>query len=351
MHVGILTGGGDCPGLNAVIRAVTLALLADGARVTGIERGFLGLVEHRVRPLDHAAVAGILAEGGTILGTHNKADPFHWFAAGGADVSADTIAFVRSIGLDALVAIGGDGTMSIADRFCRLGLPVVGVPKTIDNDIALNDRSFGFDSAVAVVAEALDRLATTARSHGRVMIAETMGRYAGWIALEGGLAGGADVILVPERPFSLQAVAARCRANEAEGGCTLICIAEGAHIDGGTMVVQRTLADSPDPIRLGGIGQWLMQALQPLVQSEVRATLLGHVQRGWTPTPFDRVLATRFGVHAAALVKAGRFGRMVALHGDHCDSVPIADVAGRNRTVPPDHELMRAAEAVGVLLG
>jgi phosphofructokinase-like protein len=351
MHVGILTGGGDCPGLNAVIRAVTLALLADGARVTGIERGFLGLVEHRVRPLDRAAVAGILAEGGTILGTHNKADPFHWFAAGGADVSSEAMAFVRSIGLDALVAIGGDGTMGIADRFCRLGLPVVGVPKTIDNDIALNDRSFGFDSAVAVVAEALDRLATTARSHGRVMIAETMGRYAGWIALEGGLAGGADVILVPERPFSLEAVAARCRANEAEGGCTLICIAEGAHVQGGTMVVQRKLADSPDPIRLGGVGQWLMQALQPLVQSEVRATLLGHVQRGGTPTPFDRVLATRFGVHAAALVRAGRFGRMVALQGDHCDSVPIADVAGRNRTVPLDHELMRAAEAVGVLLG
>ena len=351
MHIGILTGGGDCPGLNAVIRAVTLALLADGARVTGIERGFLGLVEHRVRPLDAAAVAGILAEGGTILGTHNKANPFEWFGAGGADVSGEVMAYVRALGLDALVAIGGDGTMSIAQRFCALGLPVVGVPKTIDNDIALNERSFGFDSAVAVVAEALDRLATTARSHGRVMIAETMGRYAGWIALEGGLAGGADVILIPEQPFDVDAVAARCRANEDAGGCTLVCIAEGAHARGGAMTVRAHVADSPDPIRLGGVGHWLQQALQPRVRSEVRTTLLGHVQRGGTPTPYDRVLATRFGVHAAKLVEARRFGRMVVLQGGVCASVPIADVANRNRTVPPDDELLRAARAIGISLG
>jgi 6-phosphofructokinase 1 len=351
LHVGLLTGGGDCPGLNAVIRAVTLALLQDGARVTGIERGFLGLVERRSRPLDAAAVGGILAEGGTILGTHNKADPFHWFGAGGADLSADAMAYGHELGLDALVAIGGDGTMSIAHRFERLGLPVVGVPKTIDNDIAHNERSFGFDSAVAVVAEALDRLATTARSHGRVMIAETMGRYAGWIALEGGLAGGADVILIPEQPFSVEAVAARCRANEAAGGCTLICIAEGAAAAGGSMTVQRTLADSPDPVRLGGVGHWLQQQLQPRVDSEVRTTLLGHVQRGGTPTAFDRVLATRFGVAAARLVQQGRFGHMVALQGSSCTAVPIADVANRNRTVPSDHELWRAAQAIGICLG
>ena len=351
MHIGLLTGGGDCPGLNAVIRAVTLALLQDGARVTGIERGFFGLVERRVRALDRAAVHGILAEGGTILGTHNKADPFHWFGAGGADVSAPVMAFVQELGLDALVAIGGDGTMSIAHRFQQLGLPVVGVPKTIDNDIAHNDRSFGFDSAVAVVAEALDRLATTARSHGRVMIAETMGRYAGWIALEGGLAGGADVILIPEQPFSVEAVAARCRANEQVGGCTLICIAEGAAAAGGSMTVQRTVADSPDPLRLGGVGQWLQQALQPLVASEVRTTLLGHVQRGGTPTAFDRVLATRFGVAAARLVQQGCFGHMVALQGSDCTAVPIADVADRNRRVPPEHELWRAARAIGVSMG
>lgn len=351
LHVGVLTGGGDCPGLNAVIRAVTLALLQGGARVTGIERGFLGLVERRVRALDAAAVAGILAEGGTILGTHNQANPFAWYGAGGADVSAQAMANARALGLDALVAIGGDGTMSIAHRFEPLGLAIVGVPKTIDNDIAHNDRSFGFDSAVAVVAEALDRLATTARSHGRVMIAETMGRYAGWIALEGGLAGGADVILIPEQPFSVEAVAERCRANERAGGCTLICIAEGAAAVGEPVTVAQTIAGSHDPLRLGGVGHWLQQRLQPLLASEVRTTLLGHVQRGGTPTAFDRVLATRFGVAAARLVQQRRYGHMVALQGADCVAVPIADVADRSRRVPPDHELWRAARAVGVAMG
>ena len=352
MHVGILTGGGDCPGLNAVIRAVTLSLIDKGsARITGVERGFLGLLTRGTRPLGSADVAGILAEGGTILGTHNRCDPFHYFGAGGADVSAEAMAYVREIGLDALVAIGGDGTMAIADKFGRLGLPVVGVPKTIDNDIFHNDRSFGFDSAVAVVAEALDRLATTARSHGRVMIAETMGRYAGWIALEGGIAGGADAILLPELPFNVEAVAALVREREAQGGCTLICIAEGAVARGGSMTVQATIADSPDPLRLGGVGQWLQHQLQPLVESEVRTTLLGHVQRGGAPTAFDRVLATRFGYEAAQLVEQGRFGRMVALQGDSTTSVPIADVAGRNRLVPVDHPLLHAARGIGIVLG
>ena len=352
MHIAILTGGGDCPGLNAVIRAVTLALINEcGARVTGIERGFLGLLNHGCRPLDATAVRGILAEGGTILGTHNKCDPFHYFGAGGADCSADAMAFVRHLGLDALVAIGGDGTMAISHRFQALGLPVVGVPKTIDNDLPGTDRCFGFDSAVAIVAEALDRLSTTARSHGRVMIAETMGRYAGWIALEGGMAGGADVILIPEIPFSVEAVAACCRSREQRGLATLICVAEGACAQGQGLSVQSTLADSPDPLRLGGVGQWLQQQLQPLLQSEVRTTLLGHVQRGGSPTAFDRVLATRFGYHAAQCVEAGRFGRMVALQGDTCTSVPIVEVAGRCRHVPGDHELVRAARGLGVGLG
>ena len=351
MHIGVLTGGGDCPGLNAVIRAVTLALHRDGVRVTGIERGFLGLVDRLVRPLDDAAVRGILAEGGTILGTHNRCDPFHHFGAGGADVSDQVMAYVAELGLDALVAIGGDGTMAIADGFVRKGLPVVGVPKTIDNDIAHNERSFGFDSAVAVVAEALDRLATTARSHGRVMIAETMGRYAGWIALEGGLAGGADLILIPEQPFDIEAVAARCREREAGRGWTLVCIAEGAHAAGQGMTVRARLADSPDPVRLGGVGQWLQHELAQRLDSEVRTTLLGHVQRGGTPTAYDRVLATRFGIAAAQLVREGHFGRMVALQDGRCTSVPIGDVAGINRTVPADDELLRAAAALGVLAG
>jgi 6-phosphofructokinase 1 len=241
--------------------------------------------------------------------------------------------------------------MEIANRFIALGLPVVGVPKTIDNDIVLTERSFGFDSAVAVVSESLDRLATTARSHGRVMIVETMGRYAGWIALEGGTAGGADVILLPELPFSVDAVAAVCRAREQRGQATLICIAEGACAVGEALTVQSTLPGSPDPLRLGGVGAWLQQRLQPLVASEVRSLQLGHLQRGGSPTPFDRVLATRFGYHAAQLLKAGRFGRMVALQGDACTSVAIADVAGRNRRVPPAHELVQAARGLGVSLG
>ena len=352
MHIGILTGGGDCPGLNAVIRAVTLALVNEcGARVTGIERGFLGLLTRQVRPLDARAVEGILAQGGTILGTHNKCDPFHYFGAGGADCSAQAVAFARELGLDGLVVIGGDGTMSIAHRFEPLGLPVVGVPKTIDNDLEHTDRTFGFDSAVAVVAEALDRLETTARSHGRVMIAETMGRYAGWIALEGGMAGGADVVLLPELPFSVDAVAEVCRAREARDGYTLVCIAEGARAIGHDLTVQARLADSPDPIRLGGVGQWLQQQLQPRLSSEVRTTLLGHVQRGGSPTPFDRVLATRFGYHAAQLVERGEWGRMVTLAGSDCASVPLSAVAGRNRCVPLDHPLLRAARGLGVSLG
>ena len=352
MHVGILTGGGDCPGLNAVIRAVTLALVQDGAnRVTGIERGFLGLLTKQVRPLDAHAVEGLLAQGGTVLGTHNRCDPFHYFGAGGADCSAPALDYARELGLDALVVIGGDGTMVIANRFAERGLPVVGVPKTIDNDLEHTDRTFGFDSAVAVVAEALDRLETTARSHGRVMIAETMGRYAGWIALEGGLAGGADVILLPELPVDVEAVAAFCRQREAGPGYTLICIAEGARLQGHGLVVREALADSPDPLRLGGVGHVLQQALSQRLHSEVRATLLGHVQRGGSPTAFDRVLATRFGCHAAELLHEGRFGRMVTLRGDRIDSAPLADVAGRTRTVPPDHELVRTARSTGVMLG
>jgi 6-phosphofructokinase 1 len=352
MHIGILTGGGDCPGLNAVIRAVSLALINEcGAKVSGIRQGFLGLIEKQTLDLDRSVVSGILAQGGTILGTHNRCDPFHYFAAGGADVSAQLLAYVAELQLDAVVVIGGDGTMAIAERLSRLGLPVVGVPKTIDNDLPLTERSFGFDSAVAVVAEALDRLATTARSHGRVMIAETMGRYAGWIALEGGIAGAADVILLPELPYELEAVAEFCRAREAEPGYTLICIAEGAHPRDAGMVVHQTLKDSPDPLRLGGVGAVLAHQLQERLGSEVRSTLLGHVQRGGTPTAFDRILSTQFGSYAAQLVKQGRFGRMVALQAGALTDVSLAEVAGGNRRVPLDHPLLQAARGLGLSLG
>ncbi|MDT8998118.1 ATP-dependent 6-phosphofructokinase [Paucibacter sp. APW11] len=354
MHIGILTGGGDCPGLNAVIRAVTLALIEGcGARVTGIERGFLGLLEDKCRPLDAQTVRGLVAEGGTVLGTHNRADPFHYFGAGGSDCSGRALDFLGRHSIDALVAIGGDGTMTIAERFARLGVPVIGVPKTIDNDLACNERSFGFDSAVAVVSEALGRLETTARSHGRVMIVETMGRYAGWIALEGGLAGGADAILLPEHPYQPETLAAFCRRRLAEQGYALICLAEGAHAIGAELTVQQHIEASPDPLRLGGVSQLLLRQLEGQLgaEVEVRHTLLGHVQRGGSPTAFDRVLATRFGVAAASLVMRKQFGRMVALQGDRCVDVGLADVAGRNRLVPQDHELMLAARDLGVCLG
>jgi ATP-dependent phosphofructokinase / diphosphate-dependent phosphofructokinase len=352
MRVGILTGGGDCPGLNAVIRAVTKSLVRQcGAEVIGIEQGFLGLIERRVRPLDLRAVAGIVATGGTILGTHNRANPFGHFGAGGADVSDAVVAYVHELGLDAIVVIGGDGSMAISHRLSLKGVPIVGCPKTIDNDLEHTDRSFGFDTAVAIVVDALERLQTTGQSHGRVMICETMGRYAGWIALAAGVAGGADIILIPELPYDLDEVLRVCREREARQRFTVIAIAEGAMPRGGRMTVQQTIADSPDPIRLGGVGNALRAALQPHLDCEVRTTILGHVQRGGPPTAFDRVLATQYGHAAARLVGEGRFNRMVVLRGVEIDSVPLAEVAGRNRCVPHDHALLRAARDTGIGLG
>ena len=357
MHIGILTGGGDCPGLNAVIRAATLSLLQSGVRVTGIERGFYGLMRQRLRPLRPADVDQIIDQGGTILGTHNRADPFHDVEREGADVSGEVLAFARTSGLDAVLAVGGDGTMAIASRLHALGLPMLGIPKTIDNDLLLTERTFGFDSAVAVVSEAIGRLRTTARAHGRVMIVETMGRYAGWIALEGGLAGGADAILIPELPFDPEAVLRFCQSRERglleragqEG--TIVCIAEGCRPLGGQMTIARHLPDSPDPLRLGGVAEVLRQLLEPGLRCEVRTTLLGHVQRGGTPTAFDRVLATRFGHAAARLALQGRFGRMVALQADRCVDVALEAVAAGTRHVPADHDLVSAARGLGVCLG
>ena len=349
MRIGILTGGGDCPGLNAVIRAVAKSLLRQcGAQVIGIEDGFGGLMADtpRVRALTWESVSGILMRGGTILGTSNRANPLR--------SEADTervLAHARALGLQALVVIGGDGSMAIAHGLAQRGLPIVGVPKTIDNDIVGCERSFGFDTAVATVTEAIERLQTTAQSHSRVMIVETMGRYAGWIALEAGLAGAADVILLPEIDFDLDAVAAVCRARERRQRYTIICIGEGAKPLGGERVVQQRIVDSPDPIRLGGVAHVLREQLQSRLDSEVRATVLGHVQRGGSPTPFDRVLATQFGNEAAQLIMQGQFNRMVTLHGGRLGHVALADVVHGTRTVPLDHPLLRAARQIGVSLG
>ncbi len=347
MRIGVLTGGGDCPGLNAVIRAVTKSLLRQcGAEVIGIEDGFAGLMENRTRALDWRSVSGILFSGGTILGTSNRANPL-----ASAEATAATLANARTLRLDAVVAVGGDGTMAIAHGLAQQGLPMVGVPKTIDNDIEGCEQSFGFDTAVATVTEALERVQTTGQSHGRIMIVETMGRYAGWIALEAGVAGAADVILLPEIDYDPEAVLAVCREREQRQRFTVICIGEGAKPRGGALTVERRVADSADPIRLGGVGHVLREWLQPRLQSEVRATVLGHVQRGGAPTPFDRVLATQFGNHAAQLVARGTFNRMVTLAEGRLGSVPIGQVAGQNRRVPLNHPLLVAARQIGVSFG
>ncbi len=353
LRVGLLTGGGDCPGLNAVIRAVAKSLIIQhDAEVIGFEDGFQGLIEKRMRPLEYRDVSGILTIGGTILGTSNKANPFNYYKRGDADVSAQIISFVQTLGLDAVVVIGGDGTMSISNKLQAMGINIVGIPKTIDNDLMGTDRTFGFDSAVAIATEAIDRLHTTAQSHNRVMILETMGRYAGWIALYAGVAGGADVILIPEFEYDIEEIVRVCKERESGGQkFTIIAVAEGSKPKGGTMVVKDLVSDSPDPIRLGGIGQVLENQLETHLRSEIRTTILGHTQRGGTPTAFDRNLASAFGAYAAAMVADGKFGYMVALQKNKLTSVPLVEVAERVRTVPADAAMISTALAVGTSMG
>jgi len=357
--VGILTGGGDCPGLNAVIRAVAKSLIFEhGIQVVGILDGFQGLLEEKARELSSWDVSGILAVGGTILGTTNAADPFQYpvKVEGGKvekrDCSDRAIQNAGALGLDCLVAIGGDGTMSIAHRLGELGLPVVGVPKTIDNDLAETDYTFGFHSAVTVITEAIDRLHTTAYSHSRVMLVETMGRYAGWLALTGGLAGGGDVLLIPEIPYSLEKVCEVCQGRLRDGKrFTIIVVAEGAKEKGGDWVVQERNASRTDPIRLGGVARVLARDITEKTGLETRETILGHLQRGGSPTPFDRVLATCFGVEAARLVASGMYGRMSCLQKGEITSVPISQAVARLKTVPPDHNLVKTARSVGTSFG
>ncbi len=353
LRVGVLTGGGDCPGLNAVIRAVTKCLiLQHDAEVIGIEDGYEGLIEQRAQPLSYRDVSGILTRGGTILGTSNKANPFAYYKRGNADVSAEIRKYYRSIGLDAVVVIGGDGTMSAASGLAQMGLNMVGVPKTIDNDLVSTERTFGFDTAVSIVTEAIDRLHTTAQSHDRVMIVETMGRYAGWIALYAGVAGGADVLLIPEIEYDIDEIARVCRERESGGQhFTIVTVAEGARPQEGELTVERLIEESPDPVRLGGVGKVLEAELSRRVNSEVRTTILGHMQRGGTPTAYDRNLATAFGTYAASMIADGHFGRMVALQQNRLTSVPFEEIANKTRTVPLDHPMIAAALAVGTSFG
>ncbi len=359
-RIGVLTGGGDCPGLNAVVRAVVKsAITRYDLEVYGIEDGFLGLIQNRIHPLTFGDVSNILDRGGTILGTSNTADPARHRVGTNpdgspqiADVTDRVIEHVELRGLEAIVCIGGDGTMSGASRMIKRGLRFVGVPKTIDNDLQHCDVTFGFDTAVSTASEALDRIRTTAASHHRVMLVEMMGRYAGWITLHAGAASGADIILIPEIEYDLEAICQLCRDRSRSGKAyTLVAVAEGAKPKGGKMVVDRVVHESPEPIRLGGVSEVLCEQISECTGIEGRATILGHVQRGGKPTAHDRVLATRFGHAAIELVIRGEFNRMVAIQKGQMTSVPIDSVADQQRLIPPDHPLVKACRAVGVSFG
>ncbi|MFA6584379.1 MAG: ATP-dependent 6-phosphofructokinase [Elusimicrobiaceae bacterium] len=356
--IGILTGGGDCPGLNAVVRAAAKTALRLGWKVIGFQDGYAGLVENRYLNLDDNAVSGILTRGGTILGTSNIANPFAYtippFGSPEkpADMSEKTRTVVKEHGLDALIAIGGDGTLSIGLKLSEIGLPVVGVPKTIDNDLAATDVTFGFDSALAVATDAVDKLHTTAESHHRVMILETMGRYAGWIALRSGIAGGGDVILLPEIPYTDEEVCKAIQRRVRRGKhFSIVVVAEGAVHEGGELTVRETVKGSPDPLRLGGIGYKVAQAIETGCGASTRVVVLGHLQRGGTPTAHDRWLASRFGHHAVELISQGKTGHMVSLNGTEITAVPIADAVKKLRRVSPDSSEVRLASATGVSFG
>jgi 6-phosphofructokinase 1 len=358
-RLGIITGGGDCPGLNAVIRAVAKAAMQEcGLGVIGIEDGFEGLIEGRMHEISNKEVSGILSLGGTILGTSNKGDPFHYpvESLDGkieiVDESARVVHNYKRWGLSGLIAIGGDGTMHICAKLIELGLNIVGVPKTIDNDLYATDLTFGYDSALFVATEAIDRLHTTASSHHRVMVIEVMGRYAGWIALGAGLAGGADIILIPEIPFKWESIYRKVRERSLHGKrFSIVCVAEGARPVDGEVIIKEIDVKRTDTRRLGGIGDLVGHKISRDTGLETRVTVLGHLQRGGSPTPFDRNLSTKFGVKACELANAGKFGVMVALQGNKIVPVPVTEAIKKQRLVPPDCEEVRAARAVGTSFG
>jgi len=357
-RIGVMTAGGDCPGLNAVIRAVTKPALSKfNLEVLGIEDGFQGLIENRMRQLDNESVSNILTTGGTILGTNNKCDP-HRYAVdvNGViefrDVTGQCLENIARNKLDALVVIGGDGSMSIASRFARLGLNCIGVPKTIDNDLWGTDVTFGFATAVSIATESLDRVHTTAASHHRIIVVEVMGRNAGWIALHAGMASGSDVILIPEIPYDFNTVCDFVLSRSKRGKrFSIVCVSEGAKPAGGNVVISRVDPTSADPVRLGGIGPKVANDIEAATGIETRAITLGHVQRGGTPVASDRVLATEFGNKAIELLDEGARGKLVVMKGQTVMHIPIEETEGKQRLVPIDHPLVRAARNVGTCFG
>lgn len=353
--IGVLTGGGDAPGLNAVIRAVVKASFNSGVEVLGLEDSFDGLIyPEKSRLLTPRDVTGILRLGGTILGTVNRGDPFAepiTTPEGTFDYADRVMEMFQKAGLDALVCIGGDGTLAISYEFYKKGIPLVGVPKTIDNDIVGTTSCFGFDTAVSFATEAIDRLHTTAEAHRRIIVVEVMGRYAGWIALHGGVAGGADVILIPEIPYDLDKVAECIRARDRWGArFSIVVVAEGARPkDGQRSILEAARGGNAE--RLGGAGMACAKELEHRAGKETRYVVLGHLQRGGAPTAFDRTLATRFGGKAVDMLLHGQFGKMVANHPPDLVPVPLRDVVGKIKTVPLDNDLLLTARALGVSFG
>lgn len=359
-RIGVLTGGGDCPGLNAVIRAVTKsAIYRYGWRVFGIEDGFLGLIEDRIGELSSLHVSGILTRGGTILGTNNRANPRRYYVGddeAGAprfiDATDRCLRTIEKHALDAVIVIGGDGTMSCAAPLVEQGVNCIGVPKTIDNDLVGTDITFGFMTAYSTASLALDRLHSTAASHHRVMVCELMGRNAGWLTLHAGISAGADVILIPEIPFDIDLVCEFVKSRTHRGrGFSIVACSEGAVAVGGSAVVREYDERSPDPVRLGGIGATVGDAIEDRTGIETRTTVLGHVQRGGPPVAPDRVLATQFGGHALELLGAGQRNRLVVMQNGTITDTDLLAAADRQRLVPKDHPLVDIARSVRTSFG
>ncbi|HHV60622.1 MAG TPA: 6-phosphofructokinase [Clostridiaceae bacterium] len=357
-RIGVLTGGGDCPGLNAVLRAVVkTAIFKYNYEVIGFKDGYRGLVMNDFIRFNYNDVSGILDKGGTILGTSNKDNPFNFKVERNnkveyVDLSDRVIDNLHMHGIEYMVFIGGDGTLTSARDLARKGVKAIGVPKTIDNDLSGTDKTFGYMTAVDTATEAIDKLHSTAESHHRVMILEVMGRYAGWIALESGIAGGADVILIPEIPYDIEKVYQKLQERKRRGKhFSIVVVAEGAKPKDGEMVINKIVEGSPEPIRLGGIGDKLADDLERIYGLETRVTVLGHLQRGGRPNPYDRILSTRFGVKAVELICKGEHGVMVCLNGDKISTIPLEDAVNKLKTVPVDGELVNIARAIGLCFG
>jgi len=356
--IGVLTGGGDAPGLNAVIYALTRTCISRyGYELIGYKFGYRGLYNNDFSPLTMERTSGILHRGGTILYSSNKDNLFDYQVEENGqtvkkDVSDVAIENMRKEGVEVLVVLGGDGTLTSARDFARKGVKVIGIPKTIDNDLMATESTFGFDTAVNIVTENLGRLHTTAESHHRVIVVEVMGRSAGWIALHAGIAGSADVVLIPEIPYQLEKVVEKIKEREFHGKLfTLICVTEGAIEKGGHAVVGKIVADSPDPVRFSGIAAKIAADIEPHVSNEIRSVTLGHIQRGGEPSPHDRLLSCRYGVAAADLIAQDRFGKMVCLKGGKIDHTSLEDVIGSLKLVDPDGELVHIARSLGISFG